>query len=623
MAKLSFLKSKWLWAGVIVVVVAGGWYWRSRTANQGPFYETQTLALGDVVQTVEVTGQIKPQDRINLSFKNSGTLAAVNVKIGDKVKAGDVLAQLQARDVKYAVDLAAASLATAQANLNAKLAGETPESIQIAQAAVDQVQAAVDQAKSNLEITRLSVEDEYRVAQIAVDTAKQNLDNSGASSDQTVTNSYESLRATLQTAISAVQSGLGDGDAIIGVDNSAANDAYEGVLGLSDRPSLQSAQSQYPVAKAAYQLANASVLALSSLSSHDAIKLAANQMKDALEKTRIYLDYVHRTLDGTVTNASLTVTDLTAKKATISADQTAVATQLTNVTTGLQAITNSTLSYNTAFAQLQNAYDTALQNLQIADHDRQTKVKAAETAVAVQTAALASAKATLALKLAPPRNVDIASLRAQVTNAATAYNQAKDRLTDVQIVAPVDGIVSDIVPAIGEQAVANVTAVSMIATADFTIEALIPEADIAKVVVGDPVTLTLDAFGDDVKFNGKVTAENPDQTKVQDAIYYKTYVSIDPGDKDVKPGMTANLTVQTGKKDGVLYVASRAIRDVNGEKVVRVLKNGVAQDTTVTLGLKGDEGRTEILSGLSVGQQIVIGELTAAEYAAQKATPTP
>lgn len=99
----------------------------------------------------------------------------------------------------------------------------------------------------------------------------------------------------------------------------------------------------------------------------------------------------------------------------------------------------------------------------------------------------------------------------------------------------------------------------MVSTEGYGIEALVPESDITIVEPGQSVEITLDAYGDSVKFVGKIVGENADQTKVQDAIYYKVYATIDVGDKDVKPGMTANLTVTTASRTGVNLLRLRAL----------------------------------------------------------------
>jgi hypothetical protein len=159
-----------------------------------------------------------------------------------------------------------------------------------------------------------------------------------------------------------------------------------------------------------------------------------------------------------------------------------------------------------------------------------------------------------------------------------------------------------------------------VAAEGYTVEALVPEADIAKVNVGQTATMTLDAFGDSVVFQGTVVAENPDQTKVQDAIYYKTSFQLLANGYDVKPGMTANVTIKTGESKDALFIPTRAVRDQNGVVSVRVLENAQPRDVNVQLGLRGDEGKVEVKEGLSVGQQVILGELTADEYKKLQAT---
>jgi len=289
------------------------------------------------------------------------------------------------------------------------------------------------------------------------------------------------------------------------------------------------------------------------------------------------------------------------------------------VSASADAARSSGLTSKTSKDSLQNAYDTAKANFDIANGNLTSKVQAAQTAVEIQKAALASAQATLDAKKAPPRDVDVAALRAQVLDASTAYQQAVERLADVQIIAPVDGIITDIIPNLGEQVAPNVTAVNMVTKSLFTVEALVPEADIAKVNPGQKVEITLDAYGDSVKFAGTVLAENPDQTKVSDAIYYKTTVSIENGDKDVKPGMTANVTINTGERDNVIVIPTRALRQQDGQYYVRILKGATAQEAQVQVGLRGDDGKAEAMSGVNEGDLVITAELTAAEYAAQKA----
>lgn len=598
-SRFGFLKNKWFWI-ISIIVLGGAWFAFGRGGNEGPFYETRKVEKGNVVQTVEVTGEIKPDARLNLAFSSTAPFERINKKVGSIVKRGDVIAELEARDLRFAAERARASLAIAQANLDARLAGETKETIAIAQ-------AQVDQATADLEATRQNVQNELRIAELALEKARVDYETSGDSSLQTVSAAYANLRSALQGALGPMRSGLIDGDAEIGVDNTSANDLYENVLGIYARDSLERAKQAYPVAKNAVNAADASIRNLASSTPNESVLQIGEQVQDALRKTQLYLDEVQKVLAGTISNINLSETTLASKKASIDADRASVSTNLTSVTNYIETARSSTISQSGSKETLEIAYDTAKANFEIAQKNLVTKVRTAETNLAIQ-------QATLDLRKAPPRNVDVAGLRAQVLDAQTAYQQAQERLADVQIVAPVDGVVTDIIPNIGEQVTANVTAVKMVSTEGYSIEALVPEADIAKVDTDQTVEITLDAFGDDVKFSGKVISENPDQTKVSDAIYYKAYVTIDPAGRDIKPGMTANLTIKTGNRENVLVIPTRSIRERDGQRYVRTIDRGNVTDTDIELGLRGDEGRAEVVKGLNENQVVVISEVSADEF---------
>ncbi len=611
---MSLFRKRWLWVLIGVVVVGGGVMYQ-RQVNKGPFYETEPVVRQDLRQTVEVTGEVSPQDRIELSFKTSGRLIAVPVIVGQVVKKGDLLAEVEAKDLTFASQRASANLSMMRAQLQSRLAGETQESIRIAQASVEQAQASYQKAVNDLTTTRQKVIDEYRVSEIALSTAQSNLVNSGATSDQAVKNAQDSLRLALQTAQGALQIGLTDGDAIIGVDNTASNDYYENVLGLNDRTSLFQARAQYPSARQAQMSAISAVQSLTSLSFSFDIKRSADLMHGAMSYTQTYLDEVQRTLAGTITTTNLTASDLSAKTSLIESDRVAVSAQLASIVSATQAVSNAELSRTTTRIQLENSVETARKNLDIADKNRTTSVQTAETNVAIQRAAWNATQASLQLKQAPPRSVDVAPLRAQVQDAAVAYAQAVDRLQDTKLLAPTDGVVTDILPAVGEQVAMNTTVLKMIGKEKFKVEGLVPEADIVKVKIGQSATIVLDAFGDRDTFAGTVLAEDPDQTKVQDAIYYKVHMGFDPVAKDVKPGMTANVTILTDQRTGVLIIPARSLRLQEGVYSVRVLEGKTVRDVAIEIGLRGDEGRVEVTSGLTGAEQVITGELTADEYA--------
>lgn len=617
---LGFLKSRWVWGGVIVLLIGGGLVVQRKNAAKGPFYETQVVERGTVRQTVEVTGQVTPDNRLDLAFKNGGLIKTIAVKPGDQIKKDQVLATLDMRDLQFSAERARSSLVNAQATLAARAAGETRESIQIAEAALEQARANLKKAQTDLEITRVSVEDDFHVAEIAVTTAQQNYDNATASNDLTIKNGFESLKTTLQGGLGSVQASLVDVDAILGIDNTSVSGRYDYILGFADQTALMRARNRYVETRNVYRDTYNQIQMLGTAPTEVAVQTAALGARSTLEKMQLLLDDMQRVLAATVAGGGLTATDLASKKTQMDTDRTTVSAQLSTVNTAIQSVTTAQLARTTNLDQLRHALETAKANLSIADHNRLTKIKTAETNVVLQTAAVTSAQAALDQKKAGPRSIDLAPLRAQVADAQTAYQQALERLHDQEIVAPVDGVIAEVGPKPGEQAAPNAKIMTLIGNQGYTIEALVPEGDIAKVQVGQKATLTFDSFGDDTVFTSTVIAEYPDQTKVQDAIYYKVRLAVDArADKEIKPGMTANITILTAEQRDVLVVNNRAVRDTNGKKAVRVVRTGVAQEVPVELGLKGDEGRVQIVSGLSQGDQVVLAELTAEEHAALEA----
>lgn len=596
---------------VAAILVAGyGWFSYSRSKTAAPTYEVAAVERKNLFQTVEVTGEIKPAARIDLSFKNSGTIGDVHVHVGDTVKKGDVLAELKADDVVFAERGAAAALAAARANLALKVAGETKQSISVARAAVEQARAAYDKAVADLESTRRTTQDSVKSAAIALQTAQNNLNNQNAIVSQNVQNAYDSARTTFLTALGSLNTGLTDGDQISGVDNTAANQTYVNVLGFLDAGSMDRAKASYRIAKDAKLSAEARVNALTVNSSKEDILAAAEKLQLAITLVQAYLTDVQRVLAASLTNSFFTSTDLASKKTTIDADRTAVSAQSTSVLTAQQGMKNTELTKTQTIQNLQDAYQTAQTAYDTAQTNAVVQVRTAETTVAIQKAALDSAQASLDLKTSPPRDVDLAPLRAAVEQALVSYEKARNDLQNVQIVAPVHGTISEVIPDVGEQVVQNTAAIKLIGTETYDIEAKVPEADVAKIAVGQAAGITLDAYGDDVKFTGTVTAKDPAETRVQDAVYYKIRVQIEPAGREVKPGMTANVTITTASAEQVLVIPLRAIRTKNGtdQKSIRVLEGGKPNTRDVELGLRGDEGRVEVRAGVKEGESVIVGE---------------
>ncbi len=606
-----FLKKKILWIILILIFTGVGyWYYSSRKASKIE-YELFTAEQRTLTQSVEVTGEIKPAMRINLAFETNGTLFDVPVKIGQEVKRGDILAKLQETDLTFAYRRAETAYLLALANLNLRLAGETAESIRVTEAQVNQAQAAYDKAVSDLDNTRIQAQNDLENAKIALETARNNLNNNSPISDQNLINAIETTKSSLLGSLGPLQVALTDGDTISGVDDTASNQMYKTSLGALQDGSLEKSRQSYKIAKTSKNMAEQKVNSLSQESSKQEVLEATDSMLVAINNIQQFLLDVQTVLSYTMTSTYFTQAQLEAKKTVITSDYSSITAQKTTVNTAKQSILNTDLSKTAELTRLEDAYSAAQINYNIALANIDLKISAASSSVMIQKSALEAAKATLDLKQAPPREVDLAGLRAQVADAKIAMDQAANNLKKSVINAPVDGIVTDVISDIGERITAYTPQIRMIGTEQYDIVVQVPEANITKVKVGQQAEITLDAYGDDEKFTGYVTSENPDQTVILDAIYYDVHIQIDQRKMEIKPGMTANVTIITDKIDDAIIIPLRAIRtdSTTGEKSIRVLVNDQPVERKIIIGIRGDEGRVQVIDGVNKGDQIILREL--------------
>lgn len=109
-----------LWIGVAaVVLVAGGWtYWQAQQkARAAPVYVTEPLRKGDITLTVAANGTLQPTRSVNIGSELSGTVKRVHVDVNDRIRAGQVLVELDTAKLLDQVTQSRAGLASAQAQL--------------------------------------------------------------------------------------------------------------------------------------------------------------------------------------------------------------------------------------------------------------------------------------------------------------------------------------------------------------------------------------------------------------------------------------------------------------------------------------------------------------------------
>ena len=135
---------------VAVVAAAGAAVWRSRPAASSEEETRSAVAeRGTLLVTVSASGSIEPQTRVSLAFEGAGRVAEVQVEVGDRVEASDVLAQLDTRQLALQVQQAQAAVDLAEAQLAQLQAGVRPDEVTAAEANVRAAEAQVSAAAAN------------------------------------------------------------------------------------------------------------------------------------------------------------------------------------------------------------------------------------------------------------------------------------------------------------------------------------------------------------------------------------------------------------------------------------------------------------------------------------------
>jgi hypothetical protein len=148
--------------------------------------------------------------------------------------------------------------------------------------------------------------------------------------------------------------------------------------------------------------------------------------------------------------------------------------------------------------------------------------------------------------------------------------------------------------------------VSLAAGGALQIQLNVVEDKIVNVRVGQQARITFDAIGGE-EFGGKVVTVEPVETIIGGAVYYRTTILFDKADERIRSGMTANVWIKTAVSADALFVPASAVQSKDGKKIVQTLVAGQVVKKEVSVGIENDAGMIEIVSGLSEGDQIILG----------------
>jgi|GEM_PF-1230842 len=555
----------WSVAVAVVAILAFAAYLLIRqTTPTTPDVSTVPARSGTIVGAVTSTGQIAPWNEAHLSFRSSGRIATVDVRVGDPVKKGQPLASLDTTDLKIQVEQAQAGLETAQAKQAQILAGPRSEDVLAAQAVLDGAQAKLDGMLAG------GRAENVRSAQAALASAqaKLHLLQEGAQPADI---------ASAQGAVDAAKSQVAKAQASLAT-----------LVRPVDPLDIQNAQLAYQQAQDSLWAAQTSRDGVCGGSSANYLCGQANSQVAAaqvgLQIAQVKLAQIQEPPKPEDVNS--------AKSAVTSAQA-----QLVGAQANLDRLKAGPLPDDVA--QATAAVNQAEQSLQL------TSKPYSSSDIAQQRNVVAQDQAQLALQKAPYTSADVASAKAAVDQAQSQLDLAQYNLASATLVAPFDGVVSSVSGNIGDSVstTSGTPVVSIVDPTNLRLDVSVDETEVSRIQPGQDVQVTLDALpGQSV--TGKVLAISPNAAFQTGVATYTVTISV-PGDQTIKSGMTANVNIVYARHDKALIVPSQAVRLVGNQRVVGVLVGDKVVSHPVTIGVS-DGTNTEILSGLKVGDAVVI-----------------
>jgi HlyD family secretion protein len=243
----------------------------------------------------------------------------------------------------------------------------------------------------------------------------------------------------------------------------------------------------------------------------------------------------------------------------------------------------------------------ALAKAQVAQAERElerVQDGLSEADVAILEAKLADAQREWERLKDGPDDDDITAAQARVTAAKAALDQTA-------ILAPFDGVITQVSSQPGDQVSPGDIAFRLDDTSRLIAEVDVSEVDVNRIYTGQPVILTFDSILAK-EYEGLVVEVPPVGEVIQGVANFRVIAEITNPDENVKPAMTSSATFIIDQLEDVLLIPNRALRFNEGQRVVYILQNDQLIPIEITLGSSSDTYSQVLEGDLNPGDQIVI-----------------
>ncbi|CAG7635072.1 efflux RND transporter periplasmic adaptor subunit [Paenibacillus allorhizosphaerae] len=529
--------------------------------------ETQTVKMQDVGGGQVFTGSITPQYTTNVSSRVTGRVTDVMVKVGDYVKKGQPLAQIDTTQLQQQISQSQASLAVTAAQYE-KAQSDQVNSIATTEKQLEVQKANLAKAIQDQQNSVAAAQQQVAVSQASYNKAVSDQMNTIATAKQTVALAQQ----TLNTQINTYNQNLATAQNTL----SQQQDSLQGQTTTSSN-SLQSRQLEVQQAAIAYQNA---------LAKGD--KAGIDSAIAKLQSAQLAYDQSQQAPTTALVNAQSALTKAEADLAAAQSSQI--------VQTAQEQLNRDLLTLTNAQNNLAIIMESNQQSLKKDQLSLQNTLASLETNLNVSKAQVAQTEQTL-------ENNKSASLTvndAQLQQAQNNLRVLEEQLQDGVLSSPVDGVVTSINTPIGQNAGNNGNIVSIAALDPVQASVSVSEANVGKIKIGMEMKVNVPTLGK--SFDGVVTVIRPTLDSVTKS--YGIDIKINDPKKELLPGMFASSSLKNEGRKAIMIPADAVISQPSGNAVF-IVQEGKAKKVSVKVGAL-TSAMFEITSGLKEGDEVVV-----------------
>ncbi len=546
---------RYVLAALVLLVFVVRWYFSSSTTTKTAVTQTYSVTTGSIQNTLKLIWTTKITNMQTLVFWAEGKVKAIYVKEGDKVKAGQLLAEIDKKSLSISLSQQALSIQNARINYDKLLTQYTDADKLKAQNDVNNMQSQLVIAKQQL-IDLQSA----RWTTVQISSPK-----------------IQNIVISTRNYINSSKAVLNHIDEVFYITKN--NALYQNVqinISAKNSASVSSIDNWfYQETNKLNQLSTK----LSSIIWQSSVEITAiqdlqNSTKDFLNSLSSLVILSTNTAQNAITSVDLSQTDINGWVSRFTSDSANVLSLLSSVNTNILDLQNTASDIPTKQNEINND-QAQLQMLQQTVQDMEN---------------------------GPKSNDRILQSNA-IKQSQLSYEQTSQQLDNYQIIAPFDGTIDTIWFKVGDtvsySAGSSTNGITVSNPDAYEVNTLIDQIDIVKVMPGQPVKITFDAYPG---YTITWTIASIDPTPVTSAwvVSYKAKIILQQiTGKKIYDSMSANVNVIIDDKNNILVIPTIAIQ-TSGDNTFVWTQQGTKN---ISVGIT-DGTQTEILSWLQAGDVV-------------------